>query len=56
MRRHVEDLDRDRDDDDDAPPPAFQCPCCQEVLGIEEGVVLERHPEMPRVCLNCLCA
>ncbi|MGU3282454.1 hypothetical protein [Methylobacterium mesophilicum] len=54
MPRYVEDLDRDRDDDD-APPPLFQCPSCQEVLGIDEGVVLERYPEMPTVCLNCVC-
>jgi hypothetical protein len=54
MPRFVEDLDRDRDDDD-TPPPQFQCPCCQEVLHVDEAVVLERHPEMPCICMNCVC-
>ncbi|WP_187278707.1 hypothetical protein [Methylobacterium sp. WL12] len=53
MRRYIEDLDRNRDDDD-TPEPAFQCPCCNEVLDYDEGVVLEQRPDVV-VCLNCLC-
>lgn len=52
MRHFIEDLHRD----EDPPVPVFECHYCHEVVDCDEAVVLTRHPEMPRVCLNCACS
>lgn len=58
MRRRT-DIDTDHfvsDDeryDEPTPDPTFGCQVCGQEYDIEDGVVLERHPEMPIRCFSC---